>query len=324
VGSSTDLWELQEALQGRTVGERGMALIELTTRDLDRIYAQTPPVQLMPEVRAQLGKVVEYLGWPQPAAYRRRLCGVAGRLAGLIGWLHFDLADTRTAEAWYLLAIDAAREAENWSLAGWLYGGRSLIPFQQGVHRDAATLVKAARELCPASADPTVHAWLAALHARALAGVGDHAGFEREFAHAAALSPTTDVEERRHGMDFYNGRLDLNYYRGGGLLALSRPVDAAEALRLALDILPVTRPKARAVLTLGLAEAAVNGGGLDEAADLLRRALATTQQQPIMPIVAMARTVAAALDERGFRSASIVDELDSMNTRLAIQSGARP
>src|SRR5690606_11118711 len=167
-GSSVHLWEFHEAIRGRTIGERGLALIEMTSRDLDRIYAHLPATELLPEVTRQLAKVVEYLGWPQPVDHRRRLCSVAGRLAGLRAWLHFDLADTRTANAWYALATDAAREAEDWSLLGWLHGGRSLIPFQRGQHHDALALVNAGRDLCPAGTDPAVHAWLTALQARAL------------------------------------------------------------------------------------------------------------------------------------------------------------
>jgi hypothetical protein len=45
------------------------------------------------------------LGESQPIEIRRRLCSVAGHLAGLRAWLTFDLGDPTAAHIWYEAAL---------------------------------------------------------------------------------------------------------------------------------------------------------------------------------------------------------------------------
>jgi hypothetical protein len=92
-------------------------------------------------------------------------------------------------------------------------------------------------------------------------------------------------------MDFDHGVLDLRYYAGTGRLLLHQPDEAAHQLRGSLAALPTTHAKARAVLTLAIADAQADQ--LDETVDLTRQALASATHQPIMPILRQARRVDA-------------------------------
>ena len=68
---------------------------------------------------------------------------------------------------------------------------------------------------------------------------------------------------------------------------------------------------------LGLAEAATRQGLLDEAADLIGRALTTSDHQPITPVMARAHEVTAELRANGYGCSSIDDRLSEFAARLA-------
>ena len=115
----------------------------------------------------------------QTIEIRRRLCSIAGQLAGLRAWLTFDLGDPAAAHIWYEAALKPALEAQDDALAGWLLGGRSLIPSYSGDHGAALELVQRGQSHGSRGANLASRAWLAALEARAHAGLGDVAAYAR-------------------------------------------------------------------------------------------------------------------------------------------------
>jgi transcriptional regulator with XRE-family HTH domain len=303
-----DLWELHEALRGGRVGGAGLALAEASCARLDALYAEVSPQAVLPEVGIQLRKVTKLLGESQPVEHRRRLCSVAGRLAGLRAWLLFDLADHRAADLWYEAAIQCALEAEDGSLHGWLLGARSLIPAYRHDHHAALSFIERGQAETGRRADATVRAWLGALEARARAGLRDVAGFRAAQERASGLVDRTAPAERRHGMDFSGGRLDLTYYEGTSRLLLRQPAPAAEYLRAGLKGLPATHHKARAILLLDLAGAAAQRRSLDDAGALGCEALALASSQPINPILRRARDLRRELGPDQNRVAPALDE----------------
>jgi hypothetical protein len=79
---------------------------------------------------------------------------------------------------------------------------------------------------------------------------------------------------------------------------LRRPDLAAPPLRGSRAALPESHTKARAVLTLALADAAMQSDNVEQAVDLTHHALAATQHQPIMPILQQARRIQRLIRRR--------------------------
>lgn len=273
-------------------------------------------------MRSLLSAVVTHLDQPQPLHHHRRLRILAGRLAGLRAWLCFDLGLDGEAERWYDLAVTAALDGEERSLAAWLLGGRSLIPSLRHDHRRALALIDRAVAIVNSGADNATRAWVYALHARGRAGLGDQDGFEKSAAQALTASEHSTEHERRHGMDFVNGSLDLRYYTGTSRLLLRQPARAADLLRGSLHALPTEHTKAHAVLTLNLADAAAQTGEIDEAVSLTRGALTSARHQPILPILHQARRIRTILGaDHGSLTTDLDDDLHQFAAALTAIAG---
>jgi hypothetical protein len=304
-----DLRELEEVLRGRArLGNEGLNLLEHSCVRIDQSYAQYPPLVVLPMVSLQIRRLVRVLGEPQQVTHRRRLCSAVGRLAGLRGWLLFDLANHEMADSWYDTAIEAAREAEDDGLCGWLFGARSLIPSYRHDHKAALAAVEQGQAAARNTSDSTVRAWLAALEMRARAGLLDSPGCHAARRRAERLAVASRPTQRRHGMDFDGGTLDLTYYIGTSLLLLHQPDPAAALLRASMEALPGTHAKARAVLLLSLATAAGQRGKLDEVCELVRQALTVAGGQPIMPIAQRAWEVRRQIGPPGEPALAALDE----------------
>jgi transcriptional regulator with XRE-family HTH domain len=310
-----DLWELHDALDATRVCGTSLALAEDASADLDGRYAELPPVVLLPELRRQLHHVVGWLREPQPVAYRRRLCSLAGRLAGLRAWLYFDMAEHTAADAWHTAALSAAREADDHDLCGYLLGAQSLIQTDRHDHQAAARLLEGAQTIVGRSGSPTTRAWLDILEARALAGTGDSRGFAAAHQRATRRLQRTSLDERRHGMDFEGPTLDVTYYTGLGHLLLDEPGAAHESFQTALNGLGASRVKARAMLLLSLAMAAAAGRQPEEAAARAAEALTIGDDQPIGRVWQRAEDVRRAVSTA--TPGVAVRELDDQMTTFA-------
>jgi hypothetical protein len=139
----------------------------------------------------------------------------------------FRPGDPTAAHIWYEAALKPAVEAQDEALAGWLLGGRSLIPSYSGDHSTALEFIRRGQRHGNRGANVAVQAWLAALEARGHAGLGDAAAFRQVQDLANNAVDATQPEERRHGMDFRRNRLDVTYYEGTSLVTLRQP-DAAQ------------------------------------------------------------------------------------------------
>jgi hypothetical protein len=310
-----DLWELHDVLDAASVSQTSLTFAEEACARLDARYAELPPLVLLPELRGQLRHVVGWLRDPQPVAYRQRLCSVAGRLAGLRAWLYFDMAEHAAADAWHEVALSAANEADDQDLCGYLLGAQSLIRTDRQDHLGAAELLEGAQAAVGRAGSPTTRAWLDILEARAMAGTGDRRGFAAAHQRASKRLQRTCLDERRHGMDFAGTTLDITYYTGLSHLLLDEPAAAGSAFQSALDNLPASRVKARAILLLSLAMAAAQDRQPDQAAAKAGEALTIADDQPIGRVWQRAEDVRRAVDAAVPSSA--VRELDEHMVEFA-------
>ena len=248
-----DLLNLLRAMQGSRVSRPMLEETELAVLRFHQLYKELPPTELFPHVQQYLQAVTGLLEESQTIEIRRRLCSIAGHLAGLRAWLTFDLGDPTAAHIWYEAALKPALEAQDEALAGWLLGGRSLIPSYSGDHAAALELVRRGQSHGSRSANVAVQAWLAALEARAHAGLGDAAAFRQAQDLANNAVDGTQPDERRHGMDFRHNRLDVTYYEGTSLVTLRQPDAAQPVLDAALAAQDPEHLKARSIVQLAVA-----------------------------------------------------------------------
>jgi transcriptional regulator with XRE-family HTH domain len=310
-----ELWDLASAMQGSKVSSPTLDHMEASVLRLHQVYAKLPPAALLPHVQQQLHAVTQLLNASQPIHYRRRLCVLAGHLAGLRAWLTFDLRDPSGSRVWYQAALEPALEAEDDALTGWLLGAASLIPSYDGNHRGALKLIERGRAHAERTSNVAVSAWLASLEARAHAGMADLRAFRKAQDRSNHALGRTSPEERRHGMDYVRGHLDVTYYQGTSLVTLRQPEAARPALEDALAAQGAGHVKAQSIVRLAIAGTHVQEREIEQACAVALQALDLPDEQRIGPINQRARDLVAELEP--WRGTPAVREL---RERLATAS----
>jgi hypothetical protein len=291
-----DLLNLLRAMQGSRVSGPMLEETELAVLRFHQLYKELSPTELFPHVQQYLQVVTGFLEESQTIETRRRLCSIAGHLAGLRAWLTFDLGGPAAAHVWYEAALKPTVEAQDEALAGWLLGGRSLIPSYGGDHAAALELIRRGQSHGSRSTNMAVQAWLAALEARAHAGLGDTAAFRQVQDLANNALDGSQPDEHRHGMDFRNGRLDVTYYEGTSLVTLRQSDAAQPVLDAALAAQDPGHLKARSIVQLAVATTHVQQREVDQACVVASQALNLPSDQRIGPITQRAQDLLRELE----------------------------
>jgi hypothetical protein len=152
-----------------------------------------------------------------------------------------------------------------------------------------------------------VQAWLAALEARAHAGLGHAAAFRQAQDLANTAVDGTQPDERRHGMDFRHNRLDVAYYEGTSLVTLRQPDAAQPVLDAALAAQDPEHLKARSIVQLAVATTHAQQREVDQACAVASRALDLPADQRIGPIIQRAQDLLRELEP--WRGTPAVEDL---------------
>jgi transcriptional regulator with XRE-family HTH domain len=291
-----ELWDLARAMQASNVSDDMLDSMEASVLRLHLVHAKVSPAVMLPHLHEHLRAVTSLLQQSQPIRQRRRLCSIAGHLAGLRGWATFDLADRRGASSWYELALQPAVEAEDDALCGWIFGAWSLLPSYSGEPADALILIRRAQNYAGRSLDSTVQAWLNALEARAHAGLRNARAFRHAQDEANQAIDHTRPEQRRHGMDFDGDRLDVTYYEGTSLVTLRQPEPAQPVLDHSLTVQGHGHIKAHSILQIALATTYVQQREIEQACEVAIQALDLPSDQRIGPIDQRARDLLRELE----------------------------
>lgn len=289
-------WELARAMQASNVSDDMLDAMEASVLRLHQVHAKLSPAAMLPHLHEHLRAVTSLLQHSQPIRQRRRLCSIAGHLAGLRGWATFDLGDREGARSWYELALQPASEAEDDALAGWVFGAWSLVPTYDGESAEALTLIRRGQNHARRSRDVTAQAWLGALEARAHAGLGDARAFRHAQDEANVGIDRTHSEQRRHGMDFDGDHLDVAYYEGTSLVTLRQPEHAQPILGHSLEVQGQGHIKAHSILHLALATTYVHQHEIERACEIGVQALDLPSDQRIGPIDQRARDLLRELE----------------------------
>lgn len=306
------LWQLHEVLQPATASPKLLATLGDDIVLMDQTFGSWPHDQLWREIGLRLQTVTDHLSRPQQVAGRRQLVSLAGRLAGLRGCVLFDTMSHHGAATWFEAAKQASQEATDPELAVWVTAHQGLIAIDASDYATAQTTLEHAVEIARRNCSQTLVAWVEMLLARAHAELGDVKTFSALAERANARHDQTELADRRHGMDFDSGRLDLTYYGGLSYLALNQTDNARTSFASALDALPHERRRARAVLQLSVASVAAREGAIDQAISEIDLSLDLTGGAPAERIYRRAHDV-----RRQLGSAARDAALGELDSRLA-------
>ena len=235
------------------------------------LHATTDPVVLRTLFTAHVRMVTTALGREHTAAHRRRLLRNLATVATLAGRLAYeDLGDAASGRAYYSVAADSAREANDHQAATIALGYTAQLAHAEGM--TTAALNHLAAALAHAGWAPAVVPWLASIQATMCADSGDHTAADA----LDRAEPTTSqlaTQPADHGPAHLIATIGHVHLQAGNHSA------ARAALTAALDQLPPTARRARIVALTDLAMTELHTGELSNAcrhaitaADLLHRA----------------------------------------------------
>ncbi|MET7641695.1 hypothetical protein [Streptomyces sp. NPDC005438] len=188
-------------------------------------------------VVGQLHEVTELLRECQSSRVTPRLFRVTAELAELAGWMSYDVGLQPTAQKYFVLALHAAKEAEDQALGAYILSNMSRQMTHLGRPDDALELIHLAQYGSREEATPRTQAMLYAVEARAYANLGEPGKCKR--ATRMAEDAFEDVEPHHREPDwitfFTEGELyaecahayrDLAYVAGRSpsYASLARPI----------------------------------------------------------------------------------------------------
>lgn len=182
-----------------------------------------------------------------------------GTLAGRLAF--FDIRDPVTARGYFHLAHEAASQAADHALVTAALGHLAYIPAGDGNTSAALDYLHAAADNAERIGTSLLHSWIRAVEAELLSTVNRTASLHALDA-AQRLLDQRGAEPSPPWFDYYS-RARFSGFRGYTLMKAGRITDARAALAQAVDGLPATAVKQRAVFLTDIASAYVTGTDTD-------------------------------------------------------------
>ncbi len=219
-----------------------------------RAYAEAATkADMFTAVSEHVGTLIDAVRRARNDDVRRQLHELSSETLQLLGEILFDSDDYQAASSCYMLAASFGKDAEAYDLWACALTRHAYLGIYTRQYRDVIPLLESATQLAHrGDSQLATRYWVDAVHAQALAGLGDHAGW----AHAAeAAEGVQDL--RRPTMTgwlrFDGSRLDEEH--GHCLVQLGRPEQAEIALEPILDQSLSTRRRAGVLVDLAAAAA---------------------------------------------------------------------
>jgi hypothetical protein len=127
------------------------------------------------------------------------------------------------------VALQAAQEAESPELGAWTLAMRSILPAYDGDPAGARALIQQGHAFAGQAVSMTRRAWLAAMEAKAYAGLGDARACSEALGQATDAIDHAGPPESRLGTDFLDVPR-LLAFKGACALLLRQPKAARAAL----------------------------------------------------------------------------------------------
>ena len=311
VKPGSEPWErLQRALTQRTrVDPETVGQLERTTVALENLEpTEVGSRALVGPVTGHLEQISVLLRGSLRPDLRSRLCSIAGETAGIAGWLHWNLGDTRRATAYFQSAVRAAKEASDRALGIALIASVACGSFPEDPQA-RILMLQGTHDFGVGDATPSNRLWMAAKEADAYALMGQEEACRRTLDRAAAILGQVDAEgeERRPRWMSLNGTW-LAGEEGASLAKLGRTEEARSLLQSVLARLGPGVERDRAWLTLALATTYKLDREPEEAARVAGVAFARAARINLVPVVAEVRQLARELKMMG--NSAAVRQLD--------------
>ncbi|HYV30877.1 MAG TPA: hypothetical protein VEO53_07230, partial [Candidatus Binatia bacterium] len=233
-------------------------------------------------VVGQLNEVADLLRDSHPAEIRRRLFGVMAQLAETAAIMSWDSGEQLLAQRYYVLALRATKPAGDLAFAANVMAGMARQLLYLGHVSDALELVRIAQDSSAHLATPTIRAMLHTREAWGYARQGRLSAFRRATAKAEDALSEAYPSEDPHWIAYFDVA-ELAGTTGGRLLDLAheQPALADETGSYIEQAIRARGPghlRSAALDHIGLAEARLIQGELEEAARLGHEAVAVIEQ----------------------------------------------
>lgn len=285
--------------EGSSVGRETLDQLQQEVRRLTVAYPQLPLSTLLGdliEMQDLSFRLLEH-GRVQPTQ-ARELYLLSAITSGMLAKASHDLGDAHSATTQARTAYVCAENADHPAMRSWVRGLQSLITYWAGQHQEAAQYAALGSGADPAG---TTAVWLASLHARASAALGDAAG---------ARASIQRAEQAREGatrddLDDFSGIMTFTeprqlYYAADALAQLPDAPEAEQRAQAAVTAYQRAAPEEwafgdQAGAHTDLALARVRSGTLDGVDEALRPVLDLVPEQRIHGVVTSVRQVHSAL-----------------------------
>ncbi|MBV9140343.1 MAG: hypothetical protein JO115_05415, partial [Pseudonocardiales bacterium] len=163
------------ALPGTVIAEEEAATVHAITTAHRRLDGTTPSCDLAPPVAAQLRMVGQMQARSPDPRSRQVMAAAVSEVAGLAGWLYWDMHELGSARRHYRIAIEQAQRASGDSmLTAYMLGSMaSFVVMQDGAADEGIALIRHAAEVSEGERPATGDAWLASIEAVAHASASD-------------------------------------------------------------------------------------------------------------------------------------------------------
>lgn len=161
-----------------------------------RLEGTTPSRELAEPVLAHLRMAIRLRAETMDPLSGKAMATAASEIAGLAGWLHWDMHDLGSARRHYRLAVDQAQRAGGDSLlTAYMLGSFASFVVQEGEPGEGLVLIRHAARTSEGERPATADAWLAAMEAVAHASAGDDVQTWRALDRAEAAVELVAAEE---------------------------------------------------------------------------------------------------------------------------------
>ncbi len=235
-------------------------------------------------VVGQLNEVADLLGNAHPVAIQQRLFGAMAQLSETAGIMSWDSGHQALAQRYYVLALRASRAAGDRAFGANVMAAMARQLLYLGHTGDALELVRLAQDDSAGYAPASVRSMLYTREAWAYAKLGRISAFRRATARAEDALTEAKPAEDPYWITYFDVA-ELEGTTGGRLLELAHQDkrladEAAGRISQAIALRRAGRLRSSALDQIGLAEARLIQGEMEEASYLGHQAAALVEQTP--------------------------------------------
>ncbi len=259
-----------------SIDEKVIINLEMMTKSHWQLYAGFEnSIQyrqdMLYSVSGHLQSITQLINSTQPTLTQKRLYDLASETTQLIGEIFFDLKDNTTAEKYYNMSLELARETQNNVLLAVTLGRKSFIPIYSTDAHKALPFLQTAYTKLAGDSTNIIRAWLLAREAEVHANINDADACFRAlekaefYLNAAQPGEAPSYAFLENAVDIHFTRSMLLGYKGACYTRLKKPSQAQAALKEDLTSMDPARAIHNGIVLVDLARAYVQQGEIEEA-----------------------------------------------------------